>query len=339
LGYLGRGIFPVLNFNLNIQGNLNEMQRLYINWSLDPGYNRPLDQSEISSGLHDWAFWRTKLNESLIVTSLFNTPFILNQQNTNFILSKDELNDENKQLNRETLFKIDPQIARFIYYLEYKRSKENEIDYNNDENFISMKNHEPPLLDPESYMFYGLPRIQLNKIINGQFTKNLDRMVPPSTATLPLNNKSYGIKETIINYREFSSLTKEVKSDKNNLVNKKFDDSSKEKNENSEKKKINSIEPIITGINVKEKVKAFEYVNKQPKLIIKTLPTTTCESNKKFPVHSAKNQISSPKKHTSKLTASNSKSPKNLNKSDDILKEDSLQSSFFNSAASLFMGN
>ena len=77
------------------------MQRLYINWSLDPGYNRPLDQSEISSGLHDWAFWRTKLNESLIVTSLFNTPFILNQQNTNFILSKDELNDENKQLNRE----------------------------------------------------------------------------------------------------------------------------------------------------------------------------------------------------------------------------------------------
>jgi hypothetical protein len=319
------------------------MQRLYINWSLDPGYNRPLDQSEISSGLHDWAFWRTKLNENLIVTSLFNTPFILNQQNTSFILSKDELNDENKQLNRETLFKIDPQIARFIYYLEYKRSNENEIDYNNDENFISMKNHEPPLLDPESYMFYGLPRIQLNKIINGQYTKNLDRMIPPSTATLPLNNKSYGVKETIINYREFSSLTKEVKTDKKNFVNKKFDDSNKDKNEDNEKRKINSIEPIVTGINVKEKVKAFEYVNKQPKLIIKTLPTTTtCESNKKFPVHSAKNQISSPKKNTPKLAASNSKSPKSLHKSDDILKEDSiatLQSSFFNSAASLFMGN
>lgn len=321
-------------------GNLNEMQRLYINWSLDPGYNRPLDQSEISSGLHDWALWRTRLNENLIVTSFFNTPLILNQQNTNFILSKEELNDDDSQLNGENLFKIDPQTARFIYYLEYKRSNNDYVlDMKNDEKNYNRRNHEPPSLDPESYMFYGLPRIQLNNLLNGHFTKKMDKIIHFNTATLPINNVSYDAKESNVICKEFSSLNKEIKNNKNSQINKKFDLKS-EDNEITENKKLHSIEPIITGINVREKVKAFEYVNKQPKLIIKTPPTITCESSKKL-IHPTKNQISSPKKFGCKQ-APNSKSSKNIKKYDDKLKEDSittLQSSFFNSATSFFKGN
>jgi hypothetical protein len=146
-----------------LKTNINSMQQLYINWCLDPGYKRALENWEVKCGLHDWAIWRTKINENLILTSMFNTPLILNKNNKNFVTNggknEPDLTQKhhsshnnlaigsnapddysNKMLNK---FQIEPRIARFIYYLGFMREK--------------------PSIDPESFMFYGLPRVHLGK--------------------------------------------------------------------------------------------------------------------------------------------------------------------------------
>ena len=144
----------------NLNQNLREIQRLYINWNLDPGYKKTLEEWELKYGLHDWAIWRTKINENLILTSLFNTPFILNQNNKSFV-SQNQSNDITNKDNNDAIqarlvslsnenfsdlnnfnFQIDPSVARFIYYYGFTKQK--------------------PLIDPESYMFYGIPRIKLD---------------------------------------------------------------------------------------------------------------------------------------------------------------------------------
>ena len=118
----------------NLNQNLREIQRLYINWNLDPGYKKTLEEWELKYGLHDWAIWRTKINENLILTSLFNTPFILNQNNKSFV-SQNQSNDITNKDNNDAIqarlvslsnenfsdlnnfnFQIDPSVARFIYY-------------------------------------------------------------------------------------------------------------------------------------------------------------------------------------------------------------------------------
>jgi hypothetical protein len=139
--------------------NLREIQRLYINWDLDPGYKKNLEDWELKYGLHDWAIWRTKINENLIKTSLFNTPFILNQNNKSFVwqnITNDFIDKENNETIQERStslsnknfsesnlnFQIEPSVARFIYYYGFTKQK--------------------PLIDPESYMFYGIPRVRLD---------------------------------------------------------------------------------------------------------------------------------------------------------------------------------
>ena len=303
------------------------MQRLYINWNLDPGYTRELDHFEIRSGLHEWALWRAKLNETLIITALFNTPLLLNQENTNFILNKEELANamENSVSNYEnSLFKIDPKIARFIYYLEHKRSHRPENEGINDNQLIKYQGI-APLLDPESYMFYGLPRIQINNSDNSCL-----EMRSPTPLNQNFNNKNGIIKMTQLKLKNVNDNdTVLLNNIKKNITKKKQDDSNLIKAESIDHKKQNVNLPIITGINVKEKVKAFEYVNKQPKINQKSQFNNT-ENNTACTINRQKN-------------GPHSKITNNLNEpanNEEILKEDtveSLQASFFNSAVSFLL--
>ncbi len=53
--------------------NIDEdIQRMYVNWTLDPGLKREPSESEIARGLEQWAAWRVRMNHSLIVTALVN---------------------------------------------------------------------------------------------------------------------------------------------------------------------------------------------------------------------------------------------------------------------------
>jgi hypothetical protein len=199
----------------NLNYNLSEIQRLYVNWNLDPGYKKNLEELELKYGLHDWAIWRTKINENLIITSLFNTPFILNQNNKSFVsqnLSNDTIDKENSETIQSRLiilpnenfsdhnfnFQIDPTVARFIYYYGFTKQK--------------------PLIDPESYMFYGIPRVKLN--------------------LLPRKDEiSENIKTIIVNTKDHDNLSQ---SSQNNQINTEMDH-----------KKIIEIEDVKKCLNEK----------------------------------------------------------------------------------------
>ena len=384
-----------INENFNLLGNLTEMQRLYINWRLDPGYKRFLEDDEIRSGLHDWALWRTKLNENLILTSLFNTPFTLNQNNTNFILDKeanknmdsDNLDDNKKLVDQ---FKIEPQIARFIYYLGFTRDR--------------------PFLDPESFMFYGLPRARVNKNFSQNEIENVesdsnsvyesDKTEPNS----PINEKLIHSNETVntpakslklspktlkdsnkkpasptkrdansIELNQFAQECKENEPEKKEQKNstptskpnkqphiltpfKQDLKTNNNTNKNSLRGRTNSEPRIITGINVKEKVKAFEHAvdNNNDKLNKSKLNSSFVKNNKLQKSTQNENNIEDRiaefKDKRANFRSSDSKL--NVNKSVDDIEENNQfdktnnfnntgtnrnSTSFFNSDASIFL--
>ena len=70
-----------------------------------------------------------------------------------FLNKQKNAHDENSHLERLNSFKIEPCLARFIYY-------------------HGCKNETRPRLDPDSFMFYGLPRVQLSSGIVKQQTKS-----------------------------------------------------------------------------------------------------------------------------------------------------------------------
>jgi hypothetical protein len=157
-----RNIFKRPKIN-NLNTNIEEVKRLYINWDLDPRNNWNFQEWELKSGLHDWALWRVKINENLISTSLFKTPFILNENKKYFI--KQDLSDSKENIvnlksrsnplsNTDnfiytTYFQIQPRLARFVYYYGFTRQN--------------------PIIDPESFMFYGIPRVnELYNLINNK---------------------------------------------------------------------------------------------------------------------------------------------------------------------------
>lgn len=120
-------------------GNV-EIQRLYNTWKLDPGYKHILDNREIRTGLHNWSVWRTKMNEILILNIIDSI-----KQQKNDDEEDDESGEKVKTLKyNKDHFRMDPKIARFIYYYGLKKDSH-------------------PILDPDSYMFRGLPRVQLKK--------------------------------------------------------------------------------------------------------------------------------------------------------------------------------
>ena len=341
-------------FNLKI-GDLNEKQRLYINWQLDPGYNRKLSQYDIKSGLHDWALWRTKLNENLIISSLFHTPLLLSKNKTNFILDKEDIQNYNieqkkngHQIQDPTIFfKIDPKIARFIYCFEYGRSSIQQ-NFENEDSSRTRREHDPPLLDPESYMFYGLPRIKIKNNYSESSRTGVKAVNIPINyktiirhhKTTPKSPKSLFVVSTQEKNKDVANDSVIIK--KSTVLNKMPNNENLEiiNQCNTDKQIKNVNEPIITGINVKEKVKAFEHVNKQPN--IKTAkPTETLQKIIDTPSQS-NDDINIIQKHylTSPIKFAKNKSllPENRLEETNKKSTSSIQSSFFNSSASFFLG-
>ena len=103
--------------------------------------------------MHDWALWRSKINDYLILNSMFETlnEFLNKQKNPSAAKFSQ---DEDNHLERLNSFKIEPCLARFIYY-------------------HGCKNVTRPRLDPDSFMFYGLPRVQLSSGIAKQTKSNI----------------------------------------------------------------------------------------------------------------------------------------------------------------------
>ena len=305
------------------------MQSLYVNWRLHPGYNRYFDHSEIRSGIHDWALWRTKLNENLIITSLFNTPLLLNKLNTNFILDKNdfkicqEISDPEKH-DSNLLFKIEPKIARFIYCLEFKKTtiqQKNETD----NKFQYNLNQNTPLLDPESYMFYGLPRINIqNKSVeNLSFTK-FTTHAKTKQSQITKNIKSFKNNQILCGDHK-ETMDKKQNSKNNCIVNK---NPLKLNSNNIDNICKNSSDPIITGINVKEKVKAFEHVNKpvQNKIKLQAIQTSSNQHQKNM------------KKCKGLTIKYKNQTPQKKLENIKIYPDSSPQTSFFNSSNSVFLG-
>ncbi len=97
--------------------------------------------------MQDWVRWRTKINDYLILTSMFSSlnEFLNHQQNPETPKSAEEEDGEEKPLNFDVMknFKIEPSLARFIYYYGLTRDS--------------------PELKPDTYMFYGIPRARLSE--------------------------------------------------------------------------------------------------------------------------------------------------------------------------------
>ena len=136
--------------------NIEETQKMYEHWALNPGYGRNLDNWEIRCGMHDWGLWRSKINNYLSLTSVFTSinDFLAEKKSPESLkfgktpLSFDMMNN----------FKIEPCLARFIYYYGWSRDS--------------------PSLDPDSYMFYGIPRARLISSPNNSI-KNVNQVRNP----------------------------------------------------------------------------------------------------------------------------------------------------------------
>ena len=98
--------------------------------------------------MHDWSLWRSKINDYLIMTSMFSSlnDYLSYQTNPDQLLNKTpKLTGTASAINMDfissTNFKIEPSLARFIYYYGFTKDM--------------------PSLEPDSYMFYGIPRARL----------------------------------------------------------------------------------------------------------------------------------------------------------------------------------
>lgn len=136
--------------------NIEETQKMYESWALNPGYGRNLDNWEIRCGMHDWGLWRSKINSYLSLTSVFTSiNDFLAEKNSPESLKFDKTPNSFDLMNN---FKIEPCLARFIYYYGWSRDS--------------------PCLNPDSYMFYGIPRARLIANTNNSI-KNVDSAPNP----------------------------------------------------------------------------------------------------------------------------------------------------------------
>lgn len=122
----------------SLASNLSEMRRLYTNWRRGGGGGSDVIKNR---AMHDWALWRTKVNESLI--------------------NGCGSNDENDGTSR-----LEPHVASFLSYVGVYGDKEPSA-----------------ALDPESYMFFGLPRIKVDP------GEQLDSEFRPNQMTRSIPNK------------------------------------------------------------------------------------------------------------------------------------------------------
>ncbi len=158
-------------FYLNDQSHdsdVAEVQGLYDSWDLETGYGRNLDSWELSCGLQDWSKWRTKINDYLILTSMFSSlnEFLSHQKNSDF-KNLGEKEEEETPLNFDLMknFKVEPSLARFIYYYGLT--------------------FDSPELTPDSYMFYGIPRARLPGSGRGQLAISKDKKPAEKALTRP----------------------------------------------------------------------------------------------------------------------------------------------------------
>lgn len=135
-------ITSVSKFNriqASLASNLSEMRRLYVNWQR--GEVKPTPKGDL--GIHDWALWRTKVNETLIVGTIPD-------------MSIGDSNGANK---------IEPHVGSFFAYVGVYGDKEL-----------------PAPLEPEAFMFYGLPRVKLTQISlqqqQPQTVRSINNVVP-----------------------------------------------------------------------------------------------------------------------------------------------------------------
>lgn len=105
-----------------VRSHLYEIQKIFINWNSNPNYSANPTEWDLKCGLHDWALWRTKLNETLIKACI--TPLKLNKSIKS--LHEDE---PNKSLINQ---------PGFVYYTGFFGNK--------------------TALEPETFIFFGIPR-------------------------------------------------------------------------------------------------------------------------------------------------------------------------------------
>jgi hypothetical protein len=221
-----------MSFQSNSAVN-SDLQRLYNNWKLDPGFKHKLEESEIRHGLHNWGLWRTKMNEILIMS-------IMNSNN------KESTEDGYEKIRsirfHKEQFKLDPKTARFIYY--YGSNQEVK-----------------PILDPDSYMFRGIPRAHCHQILTGNF----------------VNNEQTNEHDLLIKEKQMRENVENVEQNKDNKVpasetiasirtmaSKTLDGATTQISENTEENDVakkKQAEKLFSGNNVREKVKAFEIVS------------------------------------------------------------------------------
>lgn len=113
--------------------------------------------------MHDWSLWRSKINDYLVLTSMFSSlnDFLNSQKNTETSKPTDDQQQQQLQSHKPSHnrsvdaekpsssssldlinnFKIEPSLARFIYYYGFAR--------------------DAPKMEPDSFMFYGIPRARL----------------------------------------------------------------------------------------------------------------------------------------------------------------------------------
>lgn len=115
--------------------NLTEMRRLYTSWransheiDLREALSRGGDVADVV-GMHEWAVWRTRVNENLIDSSINNE-------------DKKQVESSSSSSNN----KIRPHVASFLTYVAIYGEKE----------------PSSVCIDPEAFMLYGLPRVNLN---------------------------------------------------------------------------------------------------------------------------------------------------------------------------------
>ena len=238
-----------------------DLQRLYNNWKLDPGYKQKLEESEIRHGLHNWGLWRTKMNEILIMSIM----------NSN---SQDSTEDGYEKIRsirfHKEQFKLDPKTARFIYY--YGSNQEVK-----------------PILDPDSYMFRGIPRAhqtQLRNVINNNSTDHdlvANEKQMKETVENVEESKEKDIKltgtETIASIRTISSKGADGKGPTQMSKNSEENDVAKKK----------QADKLFSGNNVREKVKAFEIVSE------------SSGNNSKIQRHNFKDEISPKEEEIEKI--------------------------------------
>jgi hypothetical protein len=222
--------------NSSFKYNFNKAKILYTNPQLYNEFHQQFDLSmhEQNLNVSDWALWRAKLNEKII---------------------RDQIGDF-------SLLRIEPSLVNRIYYINGVNKYENKF------------------LQPEMFILYGLPRAKIHSLLVNNSENHRCKEIESSEENK--NSVSNESKTTInsssgefcFNLVINKTLSKEneanVKSDTKFEDDKKSSSNVSETNSSSnyqsqsesnnkrQKSLLTSSNEIITGGNVKEKIKVFE---------------------------------------------------------------------------------